>query len=81
MCHHNQAELDAGKDSMCKKQLGLGRMSSDECRRRIIAWLLAGAGIPQDADSGRREHLRVKPQSLDLEDDAALEQRGLQLYP
>lgn len=50
----------------CKKQLGIsGGLTSEECRLRMMAWLLEGTSIARDSDTGRTEHVHeVKPRQL-----------------
>ena len=56
-------------------------MSDEECRLRIIGWLIEGLGIDDTDADGRTLHLQVRPSDLPLLSEVDLERAGLARLP
>ena len=75
-CH-----VDPDKDLVCKKQLLIGKhdtLTLDECRLRMMAWLMEGTQISSSSLFPRKEHVfDIKPRELLLQNEADLERAAI----
>jgi hypothetical protein len=56
---------NTGDRSVCKRQLMIGRGGcSDECRRMLKAWLVAGQRVSADDPRGRDAHMAIMPREM-----------------
>jgi hypothetical protein len=68
-------DQDEGNKIQCKRQLMLSGLSSDDCRRMLKAWLLAGHRLPGDHAKGRTAHMDIKPRGINpLPSEAELDE-------
>ena len=79
--HFNEHEVRAGQRLTCKKTLQFCGMSDEECRLRIIGWLIEGLGIDDTDADGRTLHLQVGPRDLPLLSEVDLERTGVARFP
>jgi hypothetical protein len=79
--HFCDAEMEQDLKRVCKKQLPYGGLDDQECRLRVMAWLVEGLDIDVGAQYGRTDHLAVKPRLIVLPDEQVLVDRALLRFP